>query len=247
MADATAQSKQELRERVWGLLEREQAARFPGTRGRIPNFTGAEDAAGRLVELPEWREARNIKANPDAPQLPVRARALTEGKRVYMAVPRLTEERPFMLLDPESLELPPRRAASIRGASHAGRGVSVNEMPQVELVVCGSVAVARDGRRLGKGGGFSDLELAVLTEAGRIDRQTLFVTTVHPLQIVDGPLPETAHDFRVDRIVSGEEVIECPQAERPPGIVWNHLDTAKIDAIPVLQKLAGHPATRKRR
>ena len=34
-------------------LERERAARFPGTRGRIPNFRGAEAAASRLASLPE--------------------------------------------------------------------------------------------------------------------------------------------------------------------------------------------------
>src|SRR5690348_6585883 len=35
-------AKQEVRERVWDLLQREGVARFPGARGRIPNFRGAE-------------------------------------------------------------------------------------------------------------------------------------------------------------------------------------------------------------
>jgi 5-formyltetrahydrofolate cyclo-ligase len=39
--------------------------------------------------MPEWPAARVVKANPDAPQLPVRRRALADGKVVYMAVPRL--------------------------------------------------------------------------------------------------------------------------------------------------------------
>ncbi|MDQ3894692.1 MAG: 5-formyltetrahydrofolate cyclo-ligase, partial [Actinomycetota bacterium] len=58
--------KQAVRERVWALLEREGVARFPGARGRIPNFVGAERAAERLAELPESRAARVVKANPDA-------------------------------------------------------------------------------------------------------------------------------------------------------------------------------------
>lgn len=89
-------SKQEVRERIWELLERERAARFPGARGRIPNFRGAEQAAARLAELPEWQAARVIKANPDSPQLPVRRRARKDGKTLYMAVPRLTTEKPFV-------------------------------------------------------------------------------------------------------------------------------------------------------
>lgn len=236
---STAEAKQESRERVWVLLEQERAARFPGARGRIPNFAGAEDAAGRLAELPGWRDARTVKANPDAPQLPVRERALTEGKRVYMAVPRLAEEHPFRLLDPERLSVSPRRAASIRGSSREGQAVGVDEMPRVDLVVCGSVAVTRQGVRVGKGGGYSDLELALLVEAGLIDAETLLVTTVHPLQVIDGDLPEADHDFRVDRIVAGEEVIRCPQARRPPGLLWDHLQAPKIAAVPVLARMAG--------
>src|SRR5919204_3205449 len=91
-------AKQEVRERVWETLKREGAARFPGAKGRIPNFRGAEAAAARLAELPEWQRARVVKANPDAPQLPVRRRARKDGKTLYMAVPRLAEEEPFVLV-----------------------------------------------------------------------------------------------------------------------------------------------------
>jgi 5-formyltetrahydrofolate cyclo-ligase len=72
----------------------------------------------------------------------------------------------------------------------------------VDLVVCGSVAVNRKGARIGKGGGFSDLEVAFLAEAGVIRPDTVLATTVHPLQVADEPLPETIHDFRVDLIVT---------------------------------------------
>lgn len=230
--------KQDVRERVWALLQRERAARFPGARGRIPNFAGAEAASARLASLVEWRAARVVKANPDAPQLPARARALEEGKLVYMAVPRLTDPRPFVLLDPRRLGGAPRQAASIRGALRAGRPVAIGQVRRVDLVVCGSVAVNRDGARVGKGGGFSDLEFALLLEAGRIGDQTVIVTTVHPLQVLGEPLPETEHDFRVDLIVTPDEVIRCPRSRRPPGILWGHLDPEKIRAAPALAALA---------
>jgi 5-formyltetrahydrofolate cyclo-ligase len=92
----TIDAKQAVRERVWALLERERAARFPGAHGRIPNFVGAEAAAERLADLPEWRAARVVKANPDAPKLPVRRRALADEKTVYIAVPRLAQPKPFI-------------------------------------------------------------------------------------------------------------------------------------------------------
>jgi 5-formyltetrahydrofolate cyclo-ligase len=161
-------------------------------------------------------------------------KALADGKLLYMAVPRLTDERPFILLDPGRLGVPPRRAASISGSTRTGRRVGVAELRPVDLVVCGSVAVNRDGARVGKGGGFSDLELALLVEAGLIGPDTMVATTVHPLQVLEEALPETDHDFRLDLIIAGEEVIGCRRPRRPPGILWEHLEAAKIAAIPAL-------------
>jgi hypothetical protein len=89
----------------------------------------------------------------------------------------------------------PWEAAAKEGAAKAGRKVTATELPSVDLVVCGSVAANRQGARIGKGGGFSDLEVAFLVEAGVIRPDTVLATTVHRLQVVDEPLPETIHDF----------------------------------------------------
>ena len=218
-------TKQEVRERVWELLERERAARFPGARGRIPNFRGAEHAAARLAELPEWETARVVKANPDAPQLPVRRRARRDGKMLYMAVPRLRTEKPFVEV---------RGDPTIKRALSEGSPVGLEEIEPVDLVVCGTVAVNRLGVRVGKGGGFSDLEFALLAEHGLVGDATTIVTTVHELQLLDEELPETAHDFRVDVIVTPTSVLRTRRRRRPPGIMWDHLDAEKREAIPVL-------------
>jgi 5-formyltetrahydrofolate cyclo-ligase len=214
--------KQAMRERVWARLREARVARFPGARGRIPNFVGAERAAAVLAKTREWTRARTLKANPDAPQWPVRTRALSDGKTVYMAVPKLASEKPFIELDPGRLEVAPRAAASIKASSVHGRSVSLDEMPHIDLIVCGSVAVNRRGTRIGKGGGYSDLEFALGTEHGLIDERTVIATTVHPLQVLDEELPETEHDFRADLIVTPEEVIRCRRARRPAGIILEH-------------------------
>jgi 5-formyltetrahydrofolate cyclo-ligase len=232
---AIEQAKQNVRDRIWALLEREEAAKPPGrVVGKIPNFHGTEAAADRLAALPAWAAARVLKANPDKAQRPVRARALTAGKVLYMAVPRLADELPFYLLDPEQLSISPWEAATKEGAATAGRKVAATELPSVDLVVCGSVAVNRQGARIGKGGGVSDLELAFLVEAGVLRPNTVLATTIHPLQVVDEPLPETIHDFRVDLIVTPDEAIWCPEPHRPPGILWDHLDQDKIASVPAL-------------
>lgn len=227
------QAKRAARERVWSLLE-EHGAAPPDVFGRIPSFHGAQKAAERLAELPEWKNAQVIKAVPDTAQEPVRARALREGKLVYMAVPKLAEERPFYLLDPATLAITPEEAANRRVAARVGQPVDVDAMRPVDLVVCGSVAVDRRGARLGKGAGYSDIEVALLLEAGLIGQATTIVSTVHRLQVVDGELPEGAHDFRVDVVVTPEGVIRCSEPRRPRGLLWDDLPAEKIEAIPVL-------------
>jgi len=231
--------KRRVRDAVWSRFEESGEALFPGARGRIPNFRGAAAAADRLAATPEWRRARVVKSNPDSPQRPVRLRALREGKVVYMAVPRLAEARCFWKLDPSRLDpsdFP--AAATIRGASRFGRPVRPRELPHVDLIVAGSVAVNRKGVRVGKGGGYSDLEYGIGRQVGAIDAKTVVATTVHPLQIVADDLPFTPHDFFLDLIVTPEETIRPPRRRRQPkGILPAHLSEEQRRSIPALREL----------
>ena len=241
--DATVlAAKAALREEVWSAMRTRNVARFPGAEGRIPNFVGAEAAAERLRGTDEWQRAAKVKANPDSPQLPVRQRALEDGKTVFMAAPRLASDKPFLLLDPASLPVPRRQAASIKGASRYGCPVDIGDLEPVDLAVVGCVAVSIEGARLGKGGGFSDLEYAIAREAGLIRPSTVVATTVHEVQVVDnGRIPLTSHDVRLDLIVTSERVIDCRGASgrqaMPSGIRWDELTEEKVASIPVLQRL----------
>jgi 5-formyltetrahydrofolate cyclo-ligase len=236
-ADVLA-AKAALRQQVWSEMNAARVARFPGAAGRIPNFAGAEAAAERLRATDVWHAASTIKANPDSAQLPVRQRALEDGKTVYMAVPRLAGPEPFFALDPGHLSEPPRKAASIRGASRSARRVTLAELSPVDLVVMGCVAAGEDGARLGKGGGFADLEFALAAAAGLIGPHTVSVTTVHELQVcAAGTIPVTGHDVPVDLIITPGRVIDCRPRHRPrtaPGICWEDLTEEKIAAIPLL-------------
>ena len=239
------EAKQEVRERIWQTLKDEGAARFPGARGRIPNFRGAEGAADRLAELPEWQAADVVKSNPDSPQLPVRVRALEDGKLLYMAVPRLAHVEPFFVLDPARLADTPRKAVAIKNASRSAQRVDLQHMRPVDLVVAGCVAVGEDGARLGKGGGFSDLEFALAAAAGLVATRTRVVTTVHDVQVMPaGAVPIVTHDVHVDVVVTPTRVIECPRprGKRLPKLRWSELTDEKIAAIPLLQELRDRSA-----
>lgn len=111
-------------------------------------------------------------------------------------------------------------------------------MQPVDLVVCGSVAVDHRGVRLGKGAGYSDIEVGLLVDAGRIGEKTTIVTTVHDLQVVDELIPAAPHDFRVRYIVTPTRVIECPASAPARGIEWDKISSELAASIPVLGYLA---------
>ncbi|SFR99884.1 5-formyltetrahydrofolate cyclo-ligase [Halomicrobium zhouii] len=228
-------NKQDIRERVWDELEESGQARFPfPPHGRIPNFAGAKAAANRLAELDAWRSADSIKANPDAPQLPVRRRALHEGKTVYMAVPRLRDEECFVELDPERID-DLDAAPTVSSMDEYGRQVGPEAVESVDVVVSGSVAVREDGARIGKGEGYSDLEYAVLRELDLVDDETPVVTTVHEMQLSDADWAVDDHDVPLDYLVTPERTIETETPfDRPTGVDWDELDEERIEEMPVL-------------
>src|SRR5204862_3384585 len=95
--------------------------------------------------------------NPDSPQRPLRAEALRRGVTVFVPTPRLRGG--FQKLDPR--RIPPDRineAASLSRGDRWSEEVALVDMPGLDAIVCGSVAVTRDGRRCGKGEGYSDLD-----------------------------------------------------------------------------------------
>lgn len=230
-------TKQEIRKKIWDLLEKKNIARFPRpVYGRIPNFVGAQMAARKMGELKEWKNASAIKANPDSPQKWVRRKALKEGKVVYMAVPRLKKEKCFLQINPGEIES--EKAVTIKGAFTYGKEVFPWEMKEIDMLIVGSVAVNKNGARVGKGGGYSDLEFAIGREIGIITKNTVVVTTVHPLQILDIEIPMEKHDVPVDYIVTPSSIIASHTTyKKPHGINWDILKKEQIEKIPILQKL----------
>ncbi|CAN5177479.1 hypothetical protein BH23ACT9_BH23ACT9_30190 [soil metagenome] len=171
---------------------------------------------------------------------PVRQRALEDGKTLYIAVPRLAGEHPFLALRPDELIVSARKAASIKGSGQHGSPVAVNDLVPIDLVITGCVAVDASGARLGKGGGFADLEFALAQAAGMITASTVVATTVHDSQVLDvGRIPVTGHDASVDLVITPTRTIRVdPRPSRPAGIDWDDLTEEKIAAIPLLQRLA---------
>ena len=228
-------SKQAARGAVWDRLQDQRLAAFPfPPHGRIPNFKGAAQAAQRLFEIPVFRDARRIKVNPDAAQRPVRAEALRRGITVYVPTPRLAGG--FLKLDPASISPQDIPAATTMSKCRGfAEEVALSDLPQLDAIVCGSVAVTDAGFRCGKGEGYSDIEFAILAELGHAPVPV--ATTVHGVQRV-GAFPQAGNDLPLSYIVTPEESIEVATPPAPPkGIDWDRLGEADLEAMPVLAEL----------
>jgi 5-formyltetrahydrofolate cyclo-ligase len=235
------QDKDALRSAIWTRLD-ESGVSPREPYGHIPSFIGAEAAAARLAALPIWQRAQVIKSNPDTAHVALRLRALQEGKRLYMAVPRLTTERCFVELTAEAMSakgVPLAEVAAWQGAMEHGHYVRPDEMPPIDLVLVGCVAVTRGGARIGKGAGFADLELGMLREFGLLKPATPVVAAVHPYQIVeDGAIPMDAHDSPLDWIITPDEAFEThTQLPQPKGLEWERVREEQIASIPFLRFL----------
>jgi len=226
--------KHGIRIKIWNLLEEKRVGRFPlPLKGRIPNFAQAEKAGELLTGVEEWKRAKVLKINPDAPQRKVRELALKEGKCVIMPTPRL--KHGFLLL--KGLKDKSKEASTISGASKYGKLAELKGLPKIDLIVNGSVTVTSEGARLGKGHGYGEIEYAICRELGLVDDKTPVVTTVHELQVIEW-IPLEEHDVSVDIIVTPERVIRTnTKYPKPHGIFWELVTDKMLEEMPILKAL----------
>jgi 5-formyltetrahydrofolate cyclo-ligase len=230
-------TKENIRSRIWTMLEELGAARPPRpVHGRIPNFVGADRATRRLLELEEFKKAEVVKVNPDSPQKPVREAVLRAGKILLTPTPRLRSG--FLLVNQEHI---PERgcgyAATMKGSFRYGQKTELRRLPKPDLLVVGSVAVTPSGGRVGKGGGYSELEYAILSELGLVDERTPIATTIHEIQIVED-LPMEAHDLRLDIIITPNRILRTHVTRVKAGsILWNKVTDDMISKMPILSEL----------
>ncbi len=228
-------NKENIRNKIWNRLKENDVARFPfPVEGRIPNFEGADRAADRIMSLDLFKESSRVKVNPDSPQRPIRTEVLKQEKTLLVPSPRLRSG--FYQLQREELSgADPSDATTIKGMKKFGTSVTPRDIDSPDLIVCGSVAVHRDGGRIGKGEGYSDLEYAILRETGHDDIPV--VTTVHSLQVVEH-FETDPHDVPLDVIATPDEVINTnTELSGPDGIRWEQISREQLEEMPILKTL----------
>ena len=153
-----------------------------------------------------------------------------------MPTPRLREG--FIRLNPTCIA--PNKwfeASSIKGAFELGSPLGLDDLPKIDLLVFGSVAVSTDGDRVGKGEGYAELEFAVLRTIDRVPDDVVIATTVHDAQVVD-VIPREPFDVTLDLICTPTRTIRVERrGARPSGVLWDFLPAERRHEMPILEAL----------
>ncbi|XP_039769467.1 methenyltetrahydrofolate synthase domain-containing protein isoform X2 [Ornithorhynchus anatinus] len=234
-------TKQEIREKIWDFMEAQNLADFPRpVHHRIPNFKGASHAAERLPTLQEFKMARTIKINPDAPQKNARFLVLEAKKTLLVPTPRLRTGLFNKIVPPPGATKDIlRKCATSQGVKDYSVPIGLDSRILVDLVVVGSVAVSEKGWRIGKGEGYADMEYAMMVLLGAVREETPVITIVHDCQVVD--ISEELlgdHDLTVDYILTPTRMIRTNcKRPKPQGIMWSKISYDMMERIPILKNL----------
>lgn len=207
--------KQELRKTIYKNLVENQAS-TPHCKGRIPVFKGSDEAAENLRQTHEWIESQTIFVSPDTAQRKVRENVLMDNKLLIMVTPKI--QHGYLKIKPDQFQGEKkhehiREASTKEGAFKYGD--KMDQLPQVDMVIEGSVAVDLEGGRLGKGGGYGDREIEYLKLTGSIKIDIPIVSTVHSLQIVES-VPTKEHDQKINMIVTPDKILRIKQDPKLP-------------------------------
>ena len=194
-------TKESVRTMIWDLMERNNIS-ITSYHGRIPNFHGSNKASKLLQNTMEWKNSNTIFVSPDTAQQTVRKNVLKDNKDLIMPTPKLLNS--YIKLEPSHTTGIEVEASTIKGAFKHGR--LITSLPNIDMVVEGSVAVHMHGGRFGKGGGYGDMEISYLKNNKLIKPNTPIVTTVHEIQIIE-KIPLENHDEKINMIVTPKRVL----------------------------------------
>jgi 5-formyltetrahydrofolate cyclo-ligase len=211
----------------------------------ITDFKDSQAATNRLVELPEWRQARRVFITPDNSTQYLREMGIRQGKEVIMTTYgiRRGSLRVTRQDVPEGQE---EYASTLAGMEKFGRRLwtiaDLEAAGPLDLMVTGALAVSRaHGGRAGKGAGWFDAEWGIWRSLGLAQPETPVIGIVHDAQVVPDAFHLDPWDCHLNVIVTPTEVIRLSGFTQPAGILWDQIITAKqmewLAAIPYMEQL----------
>lgn len=238
--------KQEIRDRVGKLLIESGIARpdpifHLALEHYIPDFEGNELATERLVNLPEWQNAKRIFITPDRSTQLLREVALIAKKEIVVTTYGIC--RGAVLLNGNLVpEYQEAFAASLDGMERFGNPLrtieEIKKAGKIDLMVTGALAISEShGGRTGKGAGWFDAEWIMWKKMGLTTPNTPVAGIVHDLQVVPESFPLQQWDAIVQIIVTPTRVIRTSLRPQPEQIYWQEMGADWMKAIPLMVEL----------
>ena len=207
-------------------------------------------AAENLRRISPYAGARNVLVSPNPVLRQACLNLLNDRKRLYLPTPGL--QHGFVRIDPEVIPPRKRRLAIQLKIKDPSLGKIPYDVPleePIDMIVTESLAVTHDGRRMGDGQGFLDLQATILHALGWADSAMRVVTLVREDQLVDS-LPTENTDVGVHWIVTPKQALET-HYHAPPRreILWERLSVKTIrrnDALFHLYRKSGNAPLQSR-
>lgn len=108
-----------------------------------------------------------------------------------------------------------------------------------DVLVVSSVAVSKSGKRVCKDDLLGELEFCILSYLGYVTPETVVVTLVHDLQVVeDGHIGAGEHhSLPADYIITPTQVIKCEKAKKTLDIDWSSLLPSQIEGFAAIKNI----------
>ena len=195
-------------------------------------------AAQKLRSLPEYRATNTVFAAPDRSLHQARINCLADGKNLVMPGPSIREG--FFLLPARSIafrDIP--AAVTYKGLTEKGQLLKSTDIAglSVGLLLTDSLAVDRNGGRIGDGSGFFDLCCALLQELGGLRQEWSAMTFIREEHLSPDLLPQDEWDITMAGAITQAIIHTFDQHPQRPGIFWDALSKDRIKRIDPLWKL----------
>lgn len=131
--------------------------------------------------------AEHIKVNMDRAQEPIKLEALKAGKNLYVPPARDAEIPSIFtqVLCPEDADIKTqKKIARLQGEAETKKEIGIDTDIKLDLLIVGSCAVSKTGQRIGKGNGYVDLDVGLLSHLNVVTKDTIIITTVHDVQVI---------------------------------------------------------------
>ncbi|XP_037960241.1 methenyltetrahydrofolate synthase domain-containing protein-like [Teleopsis dalmanni] len=234
-------SKRQYRLKMWKKLEKNSfGPEITRIYNRVPDFHSNKKASKILTSTYEFKKAKNIYVEVEKSLRHAKVEVLKAKKNLYLPSKSETTILEKIVLPSDKKNLTLKDALRLEYSPKYHTDITLENKIELDMVIIGSVVVSREGYCIGRGNGYTDLNIGLLLECGMVTSKTIIVTVVSDMQVIEeiSPILFKPYDIGVDIIVTRTQIIRVPQRlPRPSGIFWELLSEKRMNKTPCLHMI----------